>query len=102
MAKDTIPVVGMGATRYSGSDRYPFTIIKVVSPTTIVVQEDDAKLVSGSCQTENQEYEYTPNTDSREITLTKRKNGRWYEKGESMKGTPYSIGTRDRHYDPCF
>lgn len=103
MAKNTVPEVGMGATKYLGSDRYPFTIIKVLSPTTIVVQEDDANLIEGNYyNTEHQVHEYTRNTESREVTLTKRKNGRWVERGDSMKGTPYSIGERDRHNDPSF
>lgn len=97
------PEVGMGATINMHSDRHAATIIAVLSPTRIQVQEDKAKLVGGSRDSEYQEYEFTPNPKSKVTTFSKRKNGLWIEeKDDQQSGTSLTIGERDEYYDPSF
>ena len=98
---EIIPVVGMGATESVGSDSYPYTIIEVSpSEKTIVVQQDIAKPDVGHEYFGAQKYVYTPNVDANKRTYTLRKNGRWYQKGESMGYMPLCIGHRRYYSDP--
>lgn len=95
------PVVGMGVTETLGSDRYPYTVVQVISAREIVVQRDAWKRISGTG--ESVLYELTPNPNGELVTLTMRSNGRWVRKGESMKrGNPWHVGRRDRYNDPHF
>ena len=56
------PVVGMGVTEIIGSDRYAGTITRVHKNGKMFwFKHDDAKLIEGSCMSEYQVYEYTPN-----------------------------------------
>jgi hypothetical protein len=94
--------VGDGATKYVGSDRYPYTVVEVLSPKKVVVQGDDFKRTDNNGMSESQTYEYTRNPFSDKITLTLRKNGRWVQQGEPLNGTGYRLGDRDCHMDPHF
>lgn len=96
---DTVPVVGMGATLISWSDRYPYTIIQVITDRKIVVQEDNATRIDSNGVSESQNYEYSPNPDGQTYTLTKRKNGQWKV---SKDGTKFAIGYRSKYYDYSF
>jgi len=90
--------VGTGATKVMWSDRYPYTVIEVITQKKIRVQEDDAKLVGGTCQSEHQEYKYTPNPDGEILTLIKTKRG-WKVVGHDQR---FVVGYREKYYDPCF
>lgn len=57
MREQVTPEVGMGATEVVGSDRYPYTIVKVVNPKKIVVQRDDYRRTDNNGQSELQTYE---------------------------------------------
>lgn len=94
--------VGDGATKSVGSDRYPFTVVEVVSPKKIKVQGDSFRRTDSNGLSESQTYEYTPNPDARIVVLTLRKNGRWIEQGESLNGSRYYIGARNAYQDPSF
>ena len=97
------PEVGMGATELCYSDRHACTIIEVISPTRIVVQEDKATRTDNNGMSDAQEYAYEPNPNGRRTEVTRRKNGRWIAKGESLKeGTAFALGHRDEHYDFSF
>ena len=97
------PKVGMGATINMHSDRHAATIIEILSPTRIRVQEDKAELVKGSRMSESQEYEFFPNPKGSISTFSKRKNGLWIKQGhERQLGTSLTIGERDEYYDPSF
>jgi hypothetical protein len=74
---DIIPEVGMGATEIIGSDQDPYTIIEVKSPSTIIIQEDTWRVVSGSEGDGSATYEYTPNPRGRTYVVTRRRGGRW-------------------------
>lgn len=94
--------VGIGATEIVGSDRYPYTVVEVLSDKKIVVQADDYKRTDKNGMSESQTYEYTPNPNSLRVVVTLRKNGRWVREGESGKGRGFAIGHRDAHQDPHF
>ena len=94
------PVVGMPATIYLGSDCYPYTIIDVsFSKQTIKLQADTYKLISGSCASENQEYEYTQDNDGIIKSARKRKNGNFYL---PHSNTRVILGYRRSYHDPSF
>jgi len=45
MNKEIKPQVGMGATTGFNGDCYPYTVIEVRSPKTILVQSDNYKVI---------------------------------------------------------
>ena len=97
------PVAGMGATRLMYSDRKPFTVVEVINSTTVVLQADDYKRVDDNGMSDCQEYVFTQNIDNPTYIVTKRKNGSWITKGQSMKNGQYwSIGTRSAYFDFSF
>jgi hypothetical protein len=96
-SKQPIPQVGMGVTMTSWTDRYAGTIIKV-TPKTITVQYDRAKIVSGSTLSEDQTYEYTPDPDGSILVFRLRKNGQW----RNLGGMGLLIGHRNSYRDPTF
>ena len=84
--------VGMGATQLLWSDRYPYTITKILSKNKIQVQEDIYALQP------NGSYEIKSNPDGEVKTLIKTSKG-W----KVLGGTTYfCIGVRDIHIDPSF
>lgn len=98
-----IPVVGMGATYYIGSDRYPYTIIAVnKTGKTICVQRDKATPAEGYDYYSKQVYNYTPNLLGDIEVYTLRKNGRFYRQGETSKYGCLVIGKRNQYQDPSF
>lgn len=100
-AVSTTPVVGMGATEISWSDRAPFTITKVINEKTIEVQADKVRWGGPGYREmgDNSKWVCEPNPEGVVYTLTKRKNGKWIRKEESIKGRPFRIGERDSHHD---
>ena len=100
--ENVIPTVGMGATKVVGSDRYPYTVTQILSPTRIIVSSDTYTRVDKNGLSEIQQYEYASNFNDEGTIITKRKNGRWYKKGESSKGSSYVVGVRRAYQDPSF
>jgi len=102
-AQGAVPEVGMGATELCYTDRRPYTIVEVVNEKTIMVQVDSSRRTDSNGMSECQEYEFTPNTSSNKIIVTRRKNGAWVIRGESMKGgTRFLIGHRSKYHDFSF
>lgn len=115
---EPVPEVGMGCTLLGWSDRYPATIVSVVScPTSkawtcfIEVTDDDYKVVKGSAQDGSAEYEFSPKPDGYKTTYGKSaKTGFWFliranEKGRLVKadsGNGIRIGQREKYQDPSF
>lgn len=104
--------VGMGATRASGSDRYPYTVVSV-NGNTVGVIDDDAKVVSGSIADGSAEWEITPVADPENHYVTyfryRPSTGRWNEMREDVSGKLFKVGPgrisfghRRRYYDPHF
>jgi hypothetical protein len=104
MEKEIVaPEVGMGATICYWTDRHAGTIIAVsASGREVKVQVDKAVAKHKNIFTETQDYEYSPNPEGSIYTFTLRKNGRYVEKGSSMKGTKLWVGDRREYYDPSF
>jgi hypothetical protein len=94
--------IGDGATQSVGSDRYPYTVVKILSPRRMVVQQDNAVRTDKNGLSESQTYEYSPNPNATEVVITLRSNGRWYQLGQSTKSGAFYIGRRSMYQDPSF
>jgi hypothetical protein len=98
-----IPEIGMGATECIGSDRYPYTIVRISdSGKTFWMQGDEYKRIDKNGLSEIQEYEYTPNTNATIVEVRRAKNGRWYTSGGMAHGTFVNVGVRRAYWDPSF
>jgi hypothetical protein len=119
------PEVGMGVTMLFWTDRAPGTIqrvFKIGKNTAIEVTFDASTLVSGSTQSESQEWQFTEKSGSTRMTYMRKPNGTWknmvhkaidvdedagrtiYSKrwSQSGSGAGLRIGKRDKYIDPCF
>lgn len=94
--KPPVPEVGMGATIVMYSDRHAATVVEVVGPKKIIVQEDTSTRTDKNGMSENQDYNYSPNPAAPRRTFTLRKDGRWHE---SKAGTIIRLGERDSYHD---
>lgn len=97
------PEIGMGATLCVGSDRYPYTIVDIVTnkrtglATILTMRADNFRLIGGSILSEHQEYEYTSDPAGVAIIVRKRSDGSWkVNRGE----TPVVIGVKNYYRDP--
>lgn len=95
-ADDTKPEIGMGATKLSYTDRDPYTIIEVISPCKIKVQEDKAESIGKEYY--SQEWKITPNPEGRTEILIKTKKGWKIPKS----CTYFRIGMRQKYFDYSF
>ena len=94
-----IPEVGMGGTILMYSDRHAVTVVEILSPKRILVQQDIATRTDKNGMSECQDYTYTsnPNATKREFSL--RKDGRWKEaKGQTI----LMLGKRESYHDFSF
>lgn len=114
----TKPVVGMGVTLLSWTDRRPGTIRAVRELTSkayryeIEVTEDDAKRIDNNGMSESQEYEYSVVEDGyRCLFRQERATGKWYEgriNGETHKFNRIGganciiLGKREKYHDFSF
>jgi len=94
--------VGQGATYSIGSDRYPYTVIEVSSPTRVVVQADYYRRTDNNGFSESQTYEYTHNPSAFQTIVTRRKDGVWRKKGDTKGGGRFSLHGRNAYQDPSF
>ena len=96
------PEVGMGATHMMYSDRQPYTVIRVLSPTRILVQADRAIRADTNGQSESQTYDYQPDPQGVVLVLSRRRNGRWIPAGLTMYQGSFCLGIREAYRDPSF
>lgn len=94
--------VGLGATMNLWSDRRAMTIVEVVTPRKIVVQENETKCIDyygGSYEVLDTIAEYMG-----KHTFTLRKNGTWVEEGQPKKfgSVTLTVGFRHHYIDPSF
>ncbi len=94
--------IGDGVTYHVGSDRYPYTVIDVISPTKLLIQHDSTKMNKDGDWYGKQIWDITQNPNGGIITISKRKNGYWYQVGQSMSNVFYTVGQRDMYQDPTF
>jgi hypothetical protein len=80
------------------SDRHPYTVTAILSLKRIMVRADDAKRIDRNGCSEQQEYQYIPNTDAPAIELRMNKRGQWKRTGDP-DGATYIIGIREEYYD---
>ncbi len=97
--KPPTPEVGMGATILMYSDRHAATVVEILSPKRILIQEDTATRTDKNGMSESQEYAYSPNPKAPVREFSLRKSGRWVEKKGS---TVLMLGERDHYYDYSF
>jgi hypothetical protein len=90
--------VGQGATYHIGSDRYPYTVVEILSPRSVVLQEDNYRCTDYNSQT----YEYTPNPDASRTIVTLRKDGVWRKKGDTKGSGYFGFYGRNAYQDPSF
>lgn len=93
------PEVGMGATEISWTDRHAYTVIEIISPRRIRVQEDTSTRTDSNGMSEVQSYDFTPNLTGRIETLTKRKDGTWRVMGSQRV---FTLGIRMQYHDYSF
>ena len=102
-SKYPAPTVGMGATMLMATDRHAGTIIRIVTPKKIIVQRDTSTRTDNNGMSESQTYDYTPDTNGEQYTVTLRKNGRWVIQGQQAhNGTAFAIGHRSSYFDYCY
>lgn len=101
-SKQPTPVVGMGVTQCMYTDRHAYTIVEVISPKKIVVQQDDATRTDNNGLSESQQYSYKPDPDAPKEVITLRKNGRWIKQGNPMDSAGYLLGHREEYRDPNY
>jgi len=93
------PRLGMGATQLCNPHRRAFTVVRLINPRTVVVQEDQAWRTDNNGVSDQQEYRFACNPYAPEVTVTLRKHGYWVAKGEPNEGTPYIMGLREKYHD---
>ena len=105
------PVVGMGATLLSWTDRNPGTVVEVNHRKRfIVVQDDDYRRTDKNGLSESQAYEYTPNPNGHRRIFRKMKDGRWAEhvvnpdtkRLVKAGGCGLLLGRREKYHDFSF
>jgi hypothetical protein len=110
------PVVGMGATLLSWTDRHAATIVSVEKLASkrygylIGVCADIAKRVDGNGMSEDQTYEYSPGSQEHvALYASKVGTGEWVsvyrnDKGRLLKhgGGGLRIGSRETYHDFSF
>ncbi len=97
--KPPTPEVGMGATVLMYSDRHAATVVEILSPKRILIQEDIALRLDKNGMSESQEYAYGRNTSAVKREFSLRKDGRWKE---AKGSTVLMLGERDHYYDYSF
>ena len=114
------PEVGMGATRFVGSDRYAMVVVKVNSKKNVeiahVPHDMEDKFVTdeyGIMRLPDEYLNKIIELGNKKMDFGKpyyagipyslRKNGRWLPKGEGLWGTcSVRFGYAENYMDPCF
>jgi hypothetical protein len=93
------PTVGMGATSGAGSDRYPYTVVEILSHRRIVLQRDSYKCTDYDKQT----YDIYRDADGGTYEATLRKDGTWVLDGDPLRhGQRFWLGHRSVYQNPSF
>ena len=94
--------VGLGATMNLYTDHRAMTIIKIITPRKIIVQENKTRCIdyyAGSYEVLDEIAEHM-----RQSTFTLRRGGTWVEEGQPKKrgSVTLTVGFRRHYIDPCF
>lgn len=98
-AASPVPAVGMGATILMYSDRHAATVVEILSPKRIMIQEDKAIRTDENGMSDSQSYRYEPNPKGRFHPVSLRKDGRWKGIGSNAV---VRLGVRDSYHDYSF
>lgn len=105
------PVLGMGCTLLSWTDRHAATIVGVFKETkTIKVRQDLAKRTDNNGMSESQTYEYSADLSGMVLTYRQDKNGHWQQvefntvtkRFNKTDGYGLRIGEREEYHDFSF
>lgn len=101
------PKVGEFCTELLYTDRKPYTITKVISPTEIEVVADKVKWDATKGPRElgdNRFWVMESDPNGAALTLVKAKNGKWLRKGAKVRkdSVTFAMGRRDFHHDDSF
>lgn len=104
------PEVGMAATYFIGSDRYPMVVTAVINKRKICIAHMDKSDYENFLVTDENNIQRIAASriddyiaHANDTVYTKRKNGRWVPEGESLWAPGgIEIGTADYYLDPCF
>lgn len=93
------PTVGMPCCEVLWTDRYPYTVVEVLSSKSINVKPNRYKVLDYW----GEKYEILEVDDLMPATtFTLRKNGRWVRKGEPMNSRALALNTHRMRIDPEF
>lgn len=100
VSEQIVPVIGMGATICSYSDREAATIIQVTNNgKRIVLQVDQATRTDTNGMSEMQTYSFKEDLDGKIFIATMRKDGGFMVSNTKRR---VSIGQRNKYYDFSF
>jgi hypothetical protein len=95
--------LGMGATASYYSDCDAYTVIEILSPKKIRVQNDKAIPTANHDYYGRQEYTFERDEKGEILTLSLRKNDLWIPIGLEKNRTPrFILGLRRKYIDPTF
>lgn len=98
---ETKPVVGMGATMYVGTDRYPYTVTEVSkSGKQMLIQQDEFSATTGHDFYGVQKYCFTPNPKGPVVKVRWNERLGWWRACNCK--SLVSLGHRDAYMDPSF
>lgn len=102
------PEVGMGVTLCSWTDRKAGTIV-AIDKNIIYIREDISTRIDENGMSEDQTYEYSPNTNGQMYIFKQDRSGKWREVGKSEKNRwiytgkmGLKIGSRETYFDFSF
>ena len=92
--------VGMGATENLYSDHRAMTIVEIISPRKIVVQENETECLDYY----GGRYKVLDSLTGRKYIFTLRRGGTWVEEGQPKENgsVTLSVGYRRHYIDPSF
>lgn len=102
MSENIKPEVGMGATRYAGTDAYPYTVTEVSpSGNKITVTRDKAVRSDSNGLSESQSWDITTDPSAAPNHYSRRKDGHFRLVGQPMESwNILYVGSRRRYNDP--
>ena len=99
----TNPIIGQGATKYVGSDRYAYEVVEVLNDRSILVREMRVIRMDQNGWSSEQTYRFESDPDADVEHFTLRKGGYWIKKGVTVRyGSRLILGIQDHYMDPCF
>lgn len=95
--------IGQGCTYHIGSDRYPYTLVEILTSNRVVLQRDNYTRTDKNGISENQTYSFEPDPLAIRIVVSRRKDGRWRRQGEKSGGSGFfTLKGRNAYSDPSF